>query len=240
MAYKPYKKDYDYSYTLGVYPTVELLLHRQASVRLVYLHTSALANQGVQKIMTICERAGIPYEMNDKMVHKLSTKDNCYAVGIFTKGEEQLASDARHVVLANPSDMGNLGTIIRTVVGFGIRDIGIIRPAADVYDPKVVRGSMGALFKVHIQHFDDFDSYRAAYDHDIYTFMLDAQSTLDDVEIKSQKLALVFGNESSGLGEEYKHVGTSVVIPHSDEIDSLNLSVAVGIAVYRFTRHSRL
>jgi len=239
MAYKPYKKDFDYSYTLGVFPTVELLQRRSPAVNIVYIHSSALDNQGVRKIVSMCEQAGIPCEIQDKMVQKLSTKDNCYAVGIFSKYEETLDCGAPHLVLANPSDMGNLGTIIRTMLGFGIRDLGIIRPAADVFDPKVVRGSMGALFSVRIQHFDTFDAYRKTYDRDIYTFMLDGEVTLDEISIRRHPYTLVFGNESAGLSDEYKQVGTSIVIPHSNLIDSLNLSVAVGIALYRLSRDRR-
>lgn len=239
MAYKSYKRDHDYSYTLGVFPTVELLDNRRSAVRQVVLHSSALENQGVKKIIALCTLSGIPYEINDKLISKLSTKEKCYAIGIFSKYEEHLDKHRSHIVLANPSDKGNLGMIIRTMVGFGLRDLGIIRPAVDMFDPKVLRGSMGAVFKMRLQYFDDIQSYMAAYDRQVYPFMLDAQSTLDEAEIPQGLYTLIFGNESSGLSDEYKQYGHSIVIPHSGEIDSLNLSVAVGIAVYHITRHRR-
>ena len=59
-----------------------------------------------------------------------------------------LSGASNHIVLVNPSDMGNLGTIIRTAVGFGFTDIGIISPAVDAYNPKVIRGSMGSFSKL--------------------------------------------------------------------------------------------
>lgn len=49
---------------------------------------------------------------------------------------------ARHVVLHNPSDVGNVGTILRSALGFGFRDVAIIRPGVDPFDPRVLRASM--------------------------------------------------------------------------------------------------
>lgn len=238
MAHKPYKKEYDYSYTLGVYPTLELLKHRPSLVRQVYLHSAGEESSGIRKITAKCQQLGIRVETNDRAVQRLSSKENCYAVGIFTKQEQRLQSDQDHLMLVNPSDMGNMGTIIRTMVGFGMQSIGIIRPGVDVYHPKVVRGSMGSLFQVNVQYFEDFQQYQALFerDRDIYPFMLDGKLTLEQIKINTGKpFTIVFGNEGSGLGEEFASIGTSIVIPHSEQIDSLNLSVAVGIAAYRLT-----
>ena len=55
------------------------------------------------------------------------------------------------------------------------------------------------------------------------------------VKQAGEKFALIFGNEASGLPEEFATYGTSVLIPHSDRIDSLNLSVAAGIGMYAFS-----
>ena len=49
--------------------------------------------------------------------------------------------------------MGNLGTIMRTMVGFGMEDLAIIRPGVDAYDPKVIRASMGSIFHLRFAYF---------------------------------------------------------------------------------------
>lgn len=239
MAYKPYKKDFDYSYTLGAFPTLELLDHRPELVQQVYLHSAGEASEGVRKIAEKCQQLGIAAETNDRAVQRLSNKENCYAVGIFTKQEQPLEREKDHLILVNPSDMGNMGTIIRTVAGFGIRNVGIIRPGVDVYHPKVVRGSMGSLFQVRIQYFERFEQYEEEFqrNNNIYPFMLNGKLKLEQVETDTgQPFTIVFGNEGAGLSEEFASIGTSVVIPHSQAIDSLNLAVAVGIAAYHFTK----
>lgn len=238
MQYKPYKKEFDYSYTLGVFPTLELLQHQANLVEHVILHSKGAKNEGCHKIMHICHEKNIRLETNDKFIHRLSKKGNCYAIGIFKKQAVSLSKEDNHIVLVNPGDMGNLGTIIRTVLGFGVKNIAIIKPGVDAYDPKVVRGSMGALFQVNIQYFDNFQMYMDAYDHHIYTFRLDGEKKLHDISVnEKERYAIVFGNESSGLPESYHAFGTGVVIPHSAAIDSMNLSIAVGIATYHFQKH---
>jgi TrmH family RNA methyltransferase len=234
---KAYKKDFEYSYTLGVFPTLELLNSQIDKVIEVVLSSEGMENEGVIKIIDICKEYNIKYEINNKVINRISKKQNCYAIGVFKKYNIKLDMDKNHLVLVEPSDMGNLGTIIRTMLGFNIKNLAIIKPAVDIYDPKAIRASMGATFKISFEYFDSFEEYMMSFNHNIYTFMLDAKESLYDVNIKKDKpFSLVFGNEGSGLSHEFSNIGTSIIIPHSSEIDSLNLSIAVGIAIYEFTR----
>ena len=231
---KPYKKDADYSYTLGAFPTYELIQSRPEQVRKV-LVDSSFTDQ--EKLREICEKKNISIETNNKLISKLSDKENCYVAGIFGKYSCHLQKDKPHIVLVNPSNMGNLGTILRTAVGFGIYDIAIILPGADVFNPKTVRSSMGAIFKLNIAQYQSFEEYQAQFEqHEIFTFMLDGENTLTLQDCPKVELySLVFGNEATGLDSSYKKVGTSIFIPQSPDVDSLNLTIAVGIGAYVFT-----
>ncbi len=232
---KPYKKDAVYSYTLGAFPTYELILGRPEAVIKVLVHSSYTDTDGIR---ALCERNNIPIEINDKLIGKLSDKENCFVIGVFRKYDCRLAEDKPHVVLVNPGNMGNLGTILRTIVGFGVYNIGIILPGADIFNPKTVRASMGALFRLNFQLFKSFDDYRREFGkHEIFTFMINRVNTLGIRDCPKPKLfSLVFGNEAAGLDDSYLKVGTSVMIPQTDDVDSLNLTIAVGIGVYEFTR----
>lgn len=234
---KSYKKDFEHSYSLGVFPTLELIKYRREDTLMVLLSPDGKENEGIMKIIELCKEYKIDFEVNQKAINRISKKENCYAIGVFKKYEQQLNNHKNHVVLVNPSDMGNLGTIVRTILGFGIKDLAIIRPGVDIFDPKAIRASMGAAFRIAIQYFDSIDTYLNTYNHSMYTFMLNAKKSLFNVNIDSSKpFSLVFGNEGSGLSDEYINIGTSLIIPHSNDIDSLNLSIAVGIAVYEFTK----
>ncbi len=97
---------------------------------------------------------------------------------------------------------------------------------------------MGALFRLNFQLFKSFDDYRREFGkHEIFTFMINRVNTLGIRDCPKPKLfSLVFGNEAAGLDDSYLKVGTSVMIPQTDDVDSLNLTIAVGIGVYEFTR----
>ena len=66
--------------------------------------------------------------------------------------------------------------------------------------------------------------------------MLKGKTTLQSLKEKTTPHTLIFGNEASGLSDDYLKIGTPILIKHSNNIDSLNLSMSVGIALYEFTK----
>lgn len=238
MNFKPYRKDYEYSYTLGMFPTIELLHSVPEQIVQVVFSSQYRPSPGSLDVQEMCHDQHIPWTVNDRLIAKLSPKDNCYLVGIFRKYEKPVRPDENHIVLCRPGNLGNLGTILRTALGFNYRDIAIIRPAADLFDPKTIRSSMGALFKLNFSFFSSLEEYALRFDHDIYTFRLNGNESLEHAVHIGNKLhySLLFGNESSGLLEDESKFGIGVVIPHSSFIDSLNLPTAVGIALYEFSK----
>lgn len=233
---KPYKKGAEYSYTLGAFPTIELLKSRPEIVQEIYVHSTFTAPEVLTEI---CQRNQIRIITADRIIEKLSDKENIFVVGVFKKYMDELNPESAHLVLVNPSNMGNMGTIMRTCIGFGIKDLAIISPGADVFNPKVVRSSMGALFRIRHQYFGSFAEYLGAVEErKIFSFMLTGkkQQTVIECE-KPERFSLVFGNEATGLPAEYEDYGTSIIIPQSEEVDSLNLTIAVGVGAFLFTHH---
>lgn len=235
---KPYKKNFDYSYTLGAFPTIEMMKSRPEIVREVYIHTSYTDKDNLK---LLCDDRRIPVLTNDKLFHKISDKENCFVIGVFDKYETKLDKNKSHIVLVNPSNMGNVGTIIRTAVGLGIYDIAFITPCADLFNPKTIRSSMGALFKINHQYFETFEDYQKIYKkHDIFTFMLNGENTLEIQNCpRTELFSLVFGNEATGLDDSFLQVGTSICIPQSPDVDSLNVTIAVGIGTFIFTHQTK-
>ena len=234
---KTYKKDFDYSYALGASPTIELLKNRPEDCFKIIFSPSYNDKDG--KIESLCRKYKISCEENQKIINILSPKENCYVIGAFKKRKQTIGKNKSHVVLDNPSDMGNLGTIIRSCAGFGIENIAIVGNGADAYNPKVIRASMGAFFHVNIEYFQTIYDYLKLHGgREIYAFMLDADYNLSELNVdKNNIYSLIFGNESSGLDYDiYKNIGKSVVIKHSDKIDSLNLPIAVSIALFWFEK----
>lgn len=236
MKIQRYKHDLDLSYALGATLTFELVKSHPDWVTQVFFSSSLDETEGIERLKRLCDQAGIPIEINDKAFHILSPKGNCYVIGEFRKNRFSL-DEGSHIVLVNPSDAGNLGTILRTAVGFGITNVAIVeQTAVDFYDPKTIRASMGAAFHVKVEFFDTIRDYCARFpENERYAFMLQASVPLTEVKIK-EPFSLIFGNEATGLPNDFAQFCTPVIIRHSHDIDSLNLPMAAGIAMFEFTR----
>lgn len=232
-----YSRDLPYSYALGLFPASQLMQKRPELARRLLVSSKAESSEGLNALRALCQRHHVREEAADKALSRVSGKENCFAALVFDKFQGEL-TEGNHLVLHNPSDKGNLGTMLRTALGFGYRDIAVIRPAADAFDPHVVRASMGAIFGLNLRYYDSFAEYRAQFpDHCCYPFMLDASVPLAEaVRHKKAPFALIMGNEGSGLPPEFSRLGQPVRIPHNDAIDSLNLSVAAAIGMYAFSQ----
>ncbi|NCB91757.1 MAG: TrmH family RNA methyltransferase [Clostridia bacterium] len=235
---KKYAKKMEYSYTMGAFPTIELLKNQPQHVLKVLLHPDMNSQTQLDIISGLCKENNIPLERAGKSVEKLRDKENIFAIGVFEKYENTIEPGKNHVVLVNPSDMGNMGTIIRTSIGFGIDNLAIIEPGVDVFNPKVVRASMGSLFQLNFCYFESFEAYAAkAGERKMYPFMLKGAVPLQELRRdKDETFSLIFGNEATGLADSFAEIGQSVVIRHTDHIDSLNLALATGIGIYEFTK----
>ena len=232
-----YKSSLDYSYAPGFLPAMECLQHAPQRVRRVLIHTEAVHTPAGEKLTALAEEKGKRVEIADRVLQKVSGKENCYAAAVFTKEEMPLRPDRPHIVLHHPSDSGNVGTILRAGAGFEYEDMAVIRPCVDVFDPKTVRASMGSLFQMRVRLFESMEDYQAAYpEHTLYLFMLRGARPLQEVlaGTVAEPYALVFGNEGSGLPDSFAERGYPVRIESSDRIDSLNLSVASAIGCYAF------
>lgn len=178
----PYKSDLDYAYAPGIFPSMECLLHRPQSARRLLLHSKAEGHEGADKLRTLAESLHLRVEEADKALSRISGKDNCFAAVVFGKFDDALAPEKPHVVLHHPSDCGNVGTILRTALGFGVEDVALIRPCADVFDPRTVRASMGSLFQLRLRVYDSMEDYLAEHPgRALYPFMLDGSRSLPEV-----------------------------------------------------------
>lgn len=226
---KKYKKDDTYSYALGGALVVELLKNKPSSVKCIYVSPKA----NVPAVTELARKLGAEIIESEKAFNILSPKDNCFVIGVFDKFQPCISEKRHHVVLVNPSDSGNLGTIMRDVAAFDCADLIIIRPAVDPFDPRCVRASMGAIFNINFKCYDSFDEYISEFkDREVVPFMLCGSPFADKTFLPDKKYSFVFGNEATGLPDSYEKFG-AVRIEQSDKVDSLNLSVAASVALYK-------
>lgn len=233
---KRYRREDADSYALGITLTFELLKYAPEYARRVYIHSKFEEGEAKEKLLRLCRELSVPVEYGDKPFNILSQKENCFVIGEFEKFHRPAELSANHVVLVNPSNAGNMGTIMRSMAGFNVTDLAVITPAVDEFDPKTVRASMGAVFHLNISLFDSFEAYGKAFpERNLYPFVLKGKRSLSEAEFV-KPYSLIFGNEATGLPDSFLDVGTGILIRHSSNIDSLNLPIAASIALYAATK----
>jgi RNA methyltransferase, TrmH family len=145
-----------------------------------------------------------------------------------------LPERARIVVLDAVQDPGNVGTILRTAAALGSTAVVAMPGTVDLWNAKVVRSAMGALFHspAIISTWSELDTFRA--DHALTVWGADVDGTPLDQLKAPARLALLVGNEGAGLSAEGRaRVEQSVSLPISSAVESLNVAVATGIFLYQ-------
>ena len=142
------------------------------------------------------------------------------------------------VALDDIQDPGNLGTILRTVDSIGLSQILVSKGTADPYNPKVVRSTMGAIYRVKVIECDNLKETLKEIKKNKFKILV---TSLDDsksvYDIKYYKKVIVIGNEANGVEEEIvKLADEKIKIPMLGKTESLNASVAAGIILYEYVR----
>ncbi len=146
------------------------------------------------------------------------------------------------ILLEDLQDPGNLGTIFRTGEGAGVDGIIMSRQTVDVYNPKVIRSTMGSVYRVPFLYVDDLcEVIRTMQEHNIsvYAAHLKGKKYYDCYDYR-KGTAFVIGNESAGLKEETAGSADEYIrIPMAGKVESLNAAVASSILLYEAGRQRR-
>lgn len=142
------------------------------------------------------------------------------------------------VALDDIQDPGNLGTILRTVDSVGLTQILVSKGTADVFNPKVVRSTMGAIFRVKIIECEDLiQTLKEVKKHKFEVVVTSLQTTKSFYEVNYNKKIIVIGNEANGVEKQIQEIAENkVIIPMLGKTESLNASVATGIMLYEYVR----
>lgn len=151
--------------------------------------------------------------------------------------EQNIDYSKNNVVILNEiRDPGNMGTILRTLDSLGITQVVLTGDIVDPYMPKVVRSSMGAIFRINIIKRHIIKEIKNLKERNFNVVCTDMQGeniyTLD-----KGKYAIIFNNESHGINKDVENiVSGKISIPMEGKTESLNVAMSVGIIMYEFYR----
>lgn len=142
----------------------------------------------------------------------------------------------RIVLLENIQNPSNLGSILRTCDAFGIKNVAVSSSGCDVFNPKVLRGSMGAVFRLNIFFFEDTSQIVKNLQNNGFNIYATVPHNDSDIVGKiefSGKCGIILGNEGNGLTQgAIKACFGRITIPMSKDAESLNVAVAAGILIW--------
>ena len=142
------------------------------------------------------------------------------------------------IVLDRLQDPGNMGTIIRTGEGAGISGVIMSSDSVDIYSPKVIRSTMGSIFRVPFVISSDLCAdIETLKKSGITTYAAHLKGEIYNQERLDKNLAFLIGNEAKGLSDAVSAKADKLIkIPMAGEVDSLNASIAAAILMYEATR----
>ena len=143
------------------------------------------------------------------------------------------------VALDDIQDPGNLGTILRTIDSVGLTQILVSKGTADCYNPKVVRSSMGALYRVKVLECEDLLETLKEVKRNKFKILVTSlgDNSKNIYDMKYNKKVLVIGNEANGVEERIMNLADEKIkIPMLGRTESLNAAVATGIVLYEYVR----
>ena len=216
LKQKKYRSTYNQFLVEG-YHLVEEAIKSNLIDTLYYIENNPFVHQGV--------------EVSTQVMKKLSELDNLSSViAVCNKPTSDMLSD-RLLILDGLQDPGNIGTLIRNAAAFGFKTV-LSENSVDFYNEKVIRSSQGAIFYVNLLEGDIIQFVKEHPEYHYYGTDVVVGETIHEKTFSHPKIAIILGNEGSGMREELKQLAnTNIHIP-MEQTESLNVGIAGGILMY--------
>jgi len=183
-------------------------------------------------------------EISKEVYQKLAYRDTTEGILAVAKTKSLQLSDLKLsenpliLVAEAPEKPGNIGALLRTADAANLDAVIIANPKSDLYNPNIVRSSVGCLFTRQIATGTTTEIIAFLKERHIDFYCATLQnSTSYHTQDYTTPTALVVGTEATGLTQEWRDAATqSIIIPMQGEIDSMNVSVAAAILIFEAKR----
>lgn len=176
--------------------------------------------------------------VNKEIIKKISTTDSPQPIIGICKYFENNNNEYGHkiVVLDDLQDPGNVGTIIRSALGFGVDSVVLSNNSVDIYNEKVIRATQGAIFKVKVFREDIINTIEKIKKDGIKVLGTSLENGVNlNNFAKLDKYCLVLGNEGNGVSKEVLEVcDQNIFVEMNKEMESLNVAIAGAIIMHYF------
>lgn len=218
----------------------------------------AIEEKAIIEKIVICEECIQSSEINQKLLYEIAKYDCIYVskkvfeslttvvapqgmLAVVRKNSNNIPIDYSQdiiLVLDGIQDPGNLGTILRTADSVNLKQIIVSNKTADVYNPKVVRSTMGAIFRVKVIEAENLVATLKEIKKNKFKIMATSLGGTENIyDIEYKKKVIVIGNEANGVSKEVLDIADKkVIIPMLGKTESLNAAVATSVILYEYVR----
>ena len=240
---KKYRTEYSEFIIEGA-KIVKEAIEENANIKNIFISEEALNSELVEKqLKAVIETENYILVPNNifKLISDVEKPQGVLAVIEKSDENENIDFSADIIlILDGIQDPGNLGTIIRTADSVGLTQILVSKGTVDCYNSKVLRSTMGAIFRVNIIEKDNLEKSIEKIKQNnfkVITTSLEAEKSIYDLNLN--KTAIVIGNEANGVSKEIIDLADEkAIIPMKGKTESLNASVATGVILYEYLRQS--
>lgn len=176
------------------------------------------------------------YFVTDKVMSKIKSVNTCLYVGVVKKPVFDGVLGDRVLVLDGVSDPGNMGTIIRSALGFNVSSVVLSNTCCDLYNDKCLRACEGSVLKVNVLR-DDLVSVVKSLKGIVPIYVTDVCCGDDIRDVSCSRFCLIMGNEGNGVSNELVVLSDKKInIKTNSNLESLNVGVATSIILYEFSK----
>lgn len=222
----------------------------EANIRYVVLENNTVfSDEILQKIKECVEKGAIILCVEDYVFAKLTSENSPQGIitvcdfydkmHTFSANVENYENESV-IMLQSIRDPGNMGTIMRNAVALGIDRLVLSSDCVDIYSPKVIRASMGAIFKIKVDVVTDFlksvEIFKQS-DRRVLSAAIDDRALILGKDSLERNDVVILGNEGHGISDDVIKASTNTLfIPMRENTESLNVAMASAIIMWEISK----
>ena len=224
---------------------ISLAIQGNYVIQTIFAATSIIQNEEIEKLLHSVDYQIEVIEISNDVYQKLALRESTEGILAVAKSKDLslksiLFKNENPLILVAeaPEKPGNIGALLRTADAAGIDAVLIANPKTDLYNPNIIRTSIGCVFTTQIATgtTSEIISFLKEHHIDIYAAALSASVEYQTVNY-TKPCAIIVGTEATGLTDEWlQNTSKNIIIPMRGAIDSMNVSVSAAIILFEAVR----
>lgn len=170
----------------------------------------------------------------EELMRELSVTETPYDIAALCIIVEERKESSKILILEDVQDPDNVGALIRSAAAFGFNHVILSNKTANIHNDKVIRASKGSIFQISHEVADVYSAVDNLKKEGYKIYTTDVRGSSN--EISSGKVALVLGNEGSGISDKMRNMADEVISIPTETVESLNVSIAGAILMYEWSK----